>query len=1035
MNIPEALVEDARQGRIVLLLGAGASRGAKNAEGLEAPTSVQLRDFLADRFLGGKYKDHPLAFVAELSISETSLPAVQDFIASLLRDLKPAPFHLLIPTFRWRAIVTTNYDLVIQTAYSIPDRLQELVPILSNKDRMDEKLRNLNSLALLKLHGCITRTNDPELPLILTTDQYITHRKGRHLLFQTFEGWASEYPVVFIGSEGQDPDIRAILLEVSREPEQRPRYYLIKPSVAKPEARLWETKRITTLAGTLDDFLRALGDCLPIAMRPLLAVVKAEHPIRRHFVVNEEVGGVLKTFLENDVEYVHGSISIPDGKAQAFYKGFDFGWYPVLTGLDVRRRLTDTLLNDVVIRAEEDRPTPTELYLVKAEAGAGKSVFLRRLAWEAAKDADALCLYARPYGALRFEPVKELHRVTQQRIFLFVDNAADRAQAIAQLMAEARRTRLPLTIFTAERVNVWNMSCERLVEFLTEAHTLRYLNHQEVEALVTLLQKADALGPYLTGKSTEECVRQFEEQAGRQILVALHEATMGYRFEDILAHEFSQIQPRIAQQLYLTVCVMNRLNVPVRAGLIARVHGIAFAAFKEHFFSPLEHVVHAALNEGTQDYYYVARHPEIAQIVFEQILQTPEDRSNEYIRIIRQLNLAYTSDRAAYRGLLRARTLHELFPNYEDVKAIFEAATEAGSEEAYLLQQRANYERIRPDGNIVLAEQLLQKARELEPRDLTLIHTLAELKFARAIRAAHPLEREKYRNECSGLLRPLLADPEHGTYALHTLVKVALQELQDTLTAAESTDRQIDGAIRGVEDLLQKGIQQFSADPLLLSEEAELSRLLKDHERAFHALRKAFDANPRDPYIASRLSRTYEERGDLETARDVLRQALDGNRGNRDLNFRYGMLLRNRQESNRANLIYHFGRAFTKWDKNYEAQFWFARFAFEDENREVRREGKEVFRRLREAHLSHDVRVHVRDTIRDATGDRVFTGNVARLEYACGYVELDGYGDWLFVHRNDVPSGVWENLRVGVRVKCVVGFSFNGARALKVERL
>lgn len=1035
MNLPDALIEEARQGRVVLLLGAGASFGARDSRDTPSPSSSRLRDALADRFLGGQYKDASLAWVADLAISETNLATVQDFIADLLRDLKPAPFHHLLASFKWRGIATTNYDLVIEAAYSGTERIQELVPILSDRDRIDEKLRHSNSLGLLKLHGCITRTHDPELPLILTTDQYITHRKGRRYLFQTFEQWAFEYPVVFIGSSGQDSDIRAILLEVSQDPQLRPRHYLVKPQVTDPEARFWETKRITAAAGSFEDFIRDLDRRLPAKLRPLLAAVQVEHPIHRRFAVNEDVGGVLRTFLEDDVEYVHGTIPFPVGTAQAFYRGFDLGWYPVVNGLDVRRRLTDRLLNDIVIRSEEDRPAPTELYLIKAEAGAGKSVFLRRLAWEAATEADALCLYMRPHGLIRAEALKELHRVTQQRIFLFADNVADWAQSFAQLMIDARRDRLPLTVLTAERVNAWNMACERLVPFLTEAYSLRYLSHPEIEILVELLRQHNSLGPNLTGKPAVECVRQFEERAGRQILVALHEATMGRPFEEILVDEYTQIQPNAARELYLTVCVLNRLNVPVRAGLIARVHGIAFKDFKDKFFGPLEHVVNARLNASTQDYYYGARHPEIAQIVFDRVLRSPQDRFNEYVRIIRHLNLGYSTDRAAFRGLLRARSLHELFPSHSDVKAIFEAAEEGGAGEAYLLQQEANYERIRPNGNFPLAEQLLKQARDLDPRDLTLVHTLAELKFARADGAYHSLEREKYRNECRSLLRPLLADPQSGRYARHTLVKVALQELRDILNADDSTDRQIDEAIRSVEDLLQKGLQQYPEDPFLLTEEAQLRRLLEDHDRALRALQQAFDANRRDPYIASRLSRLYEERDNLEGARETLHGALDANRGDKQLNFRYGMVLRKTGIHDQRELLYYFKRAFTKWDTNYEAQFWFARYAFEDAEASVRQESKEVFRRLREAPLAHDIRVQARDTIHDKEQDKVFTGSMARRDYAHGFVERDGLGDWIFTHQKDVLPKIWERLGVGTRVKFVIGFSFSGAIALSIDCL
>jgi hypothetical protein len=161
LTVPAALTEETRRGRVVLLLGAGASLGAKNNKGQSPPTGNHLRDALADRFLAGNYKDSPLAWVAELAISETDLARVQDFIAELFSDMQPAPFHQSLTTFKWRGIATTNYDLIMETAYGGKGSIQKLVPCISDRDRLDEKLRSADNLAYLKLHGCITKTHDP----------------------------------------------------------------------------------------------------------------------------------------------------------------------------------------------------------------------------------------------------------------------------------------------------------------------------------------------------------------------------------------------------------------------------------------------------------------------------------------------------------------------------------------------------------------------------------------------------------------------------------------------------------------------------------------------------------------------------------------------------------------------------------------------------------------------------------------------------------------------------------------------------------
>src|SRR5947208_15698077 len=117
MELPTDLVNQARNGRVVLFLGAGASRGARNREGKKPPLGNDLRDLIVKRLLTEKHASDNLAWVSELASSTADPFTVQDFIAEQFTDLKPAEFHHLIPTFRWRGIATTNYDRLIEIVY------------------------------------------------------------------------------------------------------------------------------------------------------------------------------------------------------------------------------------------------------------------------------------------------------------------------------------------------------------------------------------------------------------------------------------------------------------------------------------------------------------------------------------------------------------------------------------------------------------------------------------------------------------------------------------------------------------------------------------------------------------------------------------------------------------------------------------------------------------------------------------------------------------------------------------------------------
>ncbi|MEQ8975556.1 MAG: SIR2 family protein [Coleofasciculus sp. C1-SOL-03] len=1036
MELPQIVVSLVQSGQVVLFLGTGVTCGSIPNRG-QIPFGDNLRDALAEKFLNGQCNHEPLAWVTELAISATDLGTVQDFIADQFRELQPADFHLILPTFRWRGIVTTNFDRLVETAYEKKrSRVQELVPLISNNDKIDQKIQSLNNLALLKLHGCITRTQDSKLPLILNTDQYGTHKEGRDRLFKTFYEWCYENPVVFIGNSSDDPDLRSIILQVLKNVKTRPPYYLVQPHANKIEESLWESKGITLLKGRLKDFLESLALAIPKNLRPLSQALQIQHPIQKKFIKNDPVIGSVKDLLIHDVEYVHDAIETKESESdpRQFYKGFDLGWYPIIKELDVRRRLTDTVLCDVILKLDSDRPTLSELYIIKAEAGAGKTIFLRRVAWEAATQANVICLFMKPLGNISFGAIQELYRLVNDRIFIFIDAAADHVSLILKLLEESRSSEVPITIIAAERSNEWNMSCDSIADYVNTAYQLKYLSETEIMNLVNLLDKHDALGPNLQDKTVNERAKEFAEKAGRQLLVALHEATMGRPFEEIILDEYNNIYPKRAQNLYLTVCLLNRFGTLVRAGLIARVYGVVFKDFKEELLTPLEYVVQVKGNSSKGDYYYTSRHPQIAQIVFEEVLTEDSDRYNEYIRVLRCLNISYDVDRDSFRKLINAKMLEKIFPLPEDVKAIFDIAKESFCEESYLYQQMANYERLRPDGDYRLAEELLHAAQEIDPRDSSIVHSRAELAVMRARRTERPLERNKFRRQARSLLDSLMNKPQSDRYARSTYLKLAIDDLKDILKEESTNNRDIEDAIRDIEKILESTKQKYPEDSFVNNLEAAFANLIEDNERALKALETAFNLNHRDPYITMRLANFYRNRNNLKFAKDCLEKALNSQTSNKELYYEYAQVLRMTDPLNIDSLIYYFRKSFSKWDQNYYAQFWYARYLFQSNDSEKLNESKIIFSHLRaKAPIKYEPRIKVRDYIKDNRGNKLFLGTISRLEAEHGFVIVDGRGDNIFFHRNNIDDTTWASLKTSLRISFNIGFTFSGPIAVEIK--
>lgn len=1021
MDIPPFLESQILEGKAILLLGAGASRDAYDSAGKKAPLGKELGEMISNKFLGGKFKDKPLDQIGELAISESNLGQVQGYIRDLFEPLEATPQHKTISTFRWWGLATTNYDRIVEKAYNSPEAIQKLRPAIEDTDPMQDWMRDTNSVLYLKLHGCITRTDRPDCPLILTPDQYVTHRRGRERVFRILEDWAIERSIVFIGHSLQDADIRHILLELTADLSARTRHFVVVPDADEAQVRLWDLKKISILRGTFTDFTNALDLMVPVAKRALLAarpVVK--HPFSERIAKTDgQFSDSCTDFLIRDVQYVKASTATETIKPIAFYRGLNPGWSATEQGLDVRRNIVDSIIADnLLVTGERSQP---ELFLVKGHAGAGKTVLLKRLAWDAAHEYDLLTLYVNPYGVISASALQEVINLCRERVYLFVDDAGDRVREISALLSKIGPEGKMLTIVIAERTAEWNIVGSPLATAVTATHELSYLRENEIDGLLALLEKHDSLGT-LKGLSVEERKRSLSEIAGRQLLVALHEATLGKRFEEIVEEEYNRISPYEAQRVYLTICALNRLGVPVRAGIISRIHGIDFSEFRSKLFAPLEDIVQTEWDPVIRDFMYRARHPHIAEIVFSRILNKPQERFDHYLRCLQELNIAYSTDRTAFRRMIRGKALIELFPDHQMAKAIYKEAERQASNDAYLYHQMALYELNRPNGNLVECERLLQKAALLNPKDFTIKHSISEYYLHCADLARTPLEKEKLLKmaaETSSQLRGMrgIDSPPY-----HTLVKVGITRLQDAFKEnPPASDDIITALVKSVEHDLSDALQNFPGEPYLLDAEAKLALLLSDSQRAIKALTKAFEANPRTPSIAIRLASLQPDSNEAEK---ILRKALEASPGETRLHYSYGKTLMKINTSTPEQLLYHFQRGYRDGDRYFDARLLHARQSFLASDFD---QSKKLFFVLGKSSVSPETRDRLLYPITTR-----FTGEIDKFEASYGFIARDGDRQWIFFGRDNVKPEIWKVLERGSRVSFEIAFNFKGPSAVNL---
>ena len=81
--------------------------------------------------------------VSEMAIASSGgSPLVYEAVRAAFDKFPPSKAHKLLAEFNWRMIATTNYDCLVEKAYSDSDkRLQTLVRFVKDDEPVEERLQ------------------------------------------------------------------------------------------------------------------------------------------------------------------------------------------------------------------------------------------------------------------------------------------------------------------------------------------------------------------------------------------------------------------------------------------------------------------------------------------------------------------------------------------------------------------------------------------------------------------------------------------------------------------------------------------------------------------------------------------------------------------------------------------------------------------------------------------------------------------------------------------------------------------------------
>lgn len=924
--LPNGLIDAMREQRALLFLGSGASLGSTTPDGKTMPSAKKLAEAIADKFLSSKFKNKDLMRVSELALSQAGSSIFNEWLREYFEPFIPTEAHKKLGHFRWRAIITTNYDLLVERSYG-PRSLQSLVTRVKDDQPIESMLRkHSHPLEFMKLHGCIDHVHDKDIPLVLTPSSYNDHEANRQDMYGRLESLGREYTIIFCGHSLDDLHIRRLV--ENHRAKSRPMYYLVSPDFEPEERQMWLDKRVDAISATFSDFISELEISLPPLMRiPVQSDSTKEFPYRKHFRVVERESDETFFAFEKEFTFLHPGFKIDEVTPERFYAGFDQSWGNIAREFDVQRRTTQQVLEFL----GGANGAAVQLGVITGPAGYGKSIALKRAAWELAISFGELVIWLDDDSKLRPDVIKEIYDLSGKRIYCFSDRAGLNGQKLEDILAFSKAQNIPLTIVTAERKNEWSMYCQRLEKYKPEFFEVKKLSEKEITELLQKLKLHGCEG-ILRGEPEEKQRKMIVERLDRQLLVALYEITRGESFEAIVADEYSRITPLEAQQLYLDICTLHRYDVPVRAGIVSRISGISFRDFETEFFEPLQDLIFSKQNATTGDWEYTTRHSIVSEMVFTQVCRTDNDRRDQVVRVIDGLDASYRSDEIALSHLIRGKNLADTFEDISLARQVFDIAVRRNPTKLYLLQQRAILEYSHKRGSLEEAERAISAALMSDPDNPTFLHTQAQVFRRMALSASSELVRQTLRSRSRTTLDRI--SDQNNAYVLGTRARLRVDAVSDALDKLKRNqdpvyEDDLADAIDQAEIALHRAFNMYPADPDFLEADSKLKDLMGDAAASTDLLERAWAKMPRGSGIAKRLARRHLVAKNPDAAIKVLTDAIERDPSDRSVN----LLLANimfEKSGDLSDISGHryLAQSFAHGDREYFSRFVASTVAF-----------------------------------------------------------------------------------------------------------
>lgn len=608
--------------KTILLFGAGSSIPSG------APSTPALVGQLSDIFKVNMQDQLSLSDISTIIQHKHDRRALVEAISGILSALQPTRGLLNLPDFDWAGLYTTNYDDLIEKAYSRAKR--NLQVVCSNFDFTSST--NMSDDVLYKLHGSIGQ--DMSLGhrhrMIVSAQDYDFTNEYRDILYAKFSEQLLTCEVLVIGNSLSDPDLRTLVdksAQLKRSAGAPGRITLFAYQEDENQAIVYESRGLDVCFGGVDDFFHKMTNRLaPTALLPGIT----DNPLDR------------ARSLHPSTTVVADARTAQAGDLSRMFNGAPASYADIMRGWTFERDFSGRLESQMANRDGK------RIAYVLGAAGFGKSTGIRKalsglvdrgiLCWEHVSDLS--------FQSESWTLVDDELRKRSEAAVLFVDDAHEHLHELNSLVdAICANDSSALKLILASSRPNWNPRLKSPNIFSSGvSYELERLSAAEINSLLDILETSSDIAALVEssflGFSRPERRRRLSERCQSDMFVCMKNIFASESIDHIILREYAELGPDY-QEIYKNISGMEAAGVRVHRQLVLRALGVP-AQQVSRYLDDLKGIIEErTISEKGGIFSWKVRHGVIADIVARYKFSGEEEFYEFLDRTIDHLNPTY----------------------------------------------------------------------------------------------------------------------------------------------------------------------------------------------------------------------------------------------------------------------------------------------------------------------------------------------------------------------------------------------------------